>query len=107
MDKGEIIVEGTLNELLAREEIYHVVEFSFLGSIPEPLKSRQNGLIIKWDEASGKGTCELIDVTKDIPNLFNLFEKYGLTINDFELRKPTLDDLFLRKTGRKLANITE
>jgi ABC-2 type transport system ATP-binding protein len=107
MDKGEIIVEGTLNELLAREEIYHVVEFFVQESIPESLKIRQNGLFIKWDEASGKGVCELRDVTRDIPNLFDLFKEYQLTIKDFELRKPTLDDLFIRKTGRQLSNTKE
>ena len=103
MDHGEIITEGTLDELLAQENIHHVAEFSVLENIPEMLKNRHNGLEIKWDEQFSKGSCELIDITHDLPQLFNLFEQNKLTLHDFELRKPTLDDLFLRKTGRRLV----
>ena len=103
MDHGEIIMEGTLDELLAQENIHHVAEFSILENIPVLLKNRHNGLEIKWDENFNRGTCELTDVTRDLPHLFNLFEQNQLTLHDFELRKPTLDDLFLRKTGRRLV----
>ena len=104
MDHGEIIMEGTLDELLAQENIHHVAEFSILENIPLSLKNRYNGLEINWDESFSRGSCELTDVTRDLPHLFNLFEKNQLTLHDFELRKPTLDDLFLRKTGRRLVN---
>ncbi len=103
MDRGEIIAEGTLDELLARENIHHVAEFSIPEDIPESLKNRPNGLEIKWDEETRRGMCELTDVTRDLPHLFDLLEKNQLTMHDFELRKPTLDDLFLRKTGRRLS----
>ncbi len=104
MDRGEIIAEGTLDELLARENIHHVAEFSIPENIPDSLKSRKNGLNIKWDENTRKGVCELTNVTRDLPQLFDLLEQNKLTMHDFELRKPTLDDLFLRKTGRRLTN---
>ncbi len=104
MDKGEIIAEGTLNELLARENIHNVAEFSVSGAIPETFKTRQNGLEIRWDENTGRVSCELTDVTHDLPWLFDLLEKNHITISDFNFRKPTLDDLFLRKTGRRLSN---
>ncbi len=103
MDQGEIIAEGSLNELLARENIHHTAEFRIEGEIPGNLKDHQNGLDIRWEEA-GKGVCELDDVSRDLPYLFDLLAKNNLTIHDFDFRKPTLDDLFLRKTGRRLSN---
>lgn len=103
MDRGEIIVEGRLNELFAREKIYHIAEFTVQGRIPESMKINNMDRNIKWNETLNKGSCELRDVTHDMPKLFSLFEKYQLTLIDFELRKPTLDDLFLSKTGRQLS----
>ena len=104
MDRGEIIAEGTLDELLARENIHHIAEFSILEKISMAVESRKSGMEIKWDEHSGRGSYELADVTRDLPRLFHFFEQNHLTLHDFELRKPTLDDLFLRKTGRRLSN---
>jgi ABC-2 type transport system ATP-binding protein len=103
MDRGEIIAEGTLDELLASENIHHVAEFLIQENIPVSLKNRQNRLDIKWDEHSSRGSCELTNVIRDLPYLFDLLEQNQLTLHDFELRKPTLDDLFLRKTGRSLS----
>ena len=103
MDKGEIIAEGTLDDLLARENIHHVAVFSILENIPASLKTKQNGIDVRWDEHSKSATCELTNVTRDLPKLFELLEKNRFTLHDFELRKPTLDDLFVRKTGRRLS----
>ena len=104
MDNGEIIAEGTLDDLLARENIHNVAEFSISEEIPETLKIRQNGIEIKWDESTRKGSCELTNVTRDLPYLFDLLGQNKLTIIDFNFKKPTLDDLFLLKTGRRLTN---
>lgn len=104
MDQGEIIAEGTLDDLLAKENIHNVAEFSISEEIPEPLKNYKNGITIQWNENLRKGTCELSNLTQDLPHLFDLLEQYKLTMVDFEFRKPTLDDLFLLKTGRRLTN---
>ena len=103
MDQGEVIAEGRLDELLAKENIHHMAEFSVSGEIPESLKNGHKGITVKWDESMRRGTCELADVTRDLPKLFDLLEQNQLTLDDFEFRKPTLDDLFLRKTGRRLS----
>ncbi len=102
MDRGEIIAEGTLKELLDTENIHNVAEFSLAENIPESLRNRRNGLDISWDAEKKKGRCELSDVTRDLPYLFHVLEENQVTIRDFDFRKPTLDDLFLRKTGRSL-----
>ncbi|HYW96976.1 MAG TPA: ABC transporter ATP-binding protein [Bacteroidales bacterium] len=104
MDQGEIIAEGTLNQLLEKENIHNVAEFTISGEVPEALRNRQNGLDIKWDDEKRRGRCELTNVTRDLPFLFAVLEENHVTIRDFDFRKPSLDDLFLLKTGRRLAN---
>ena len=103
MDRGEIIAEGNLKDLLAKENIHDIAEFRIEGEVPESLRKQQNGLKLRWED-DGKGVCELNDVPRDLPFLFDLLKKNNLPIHDFDFRKPTLDDLFLRKTGRRLTN---
>jgi ABC-2 type transport system ATP-binding protein len=104
MDNGEVIAEGSFKELLANENMNNVVVFQIRESVPEELKGKINGLEIIWDEPARKGSCILNDIIHDLPFLFQQMEKYHLSILDFDFHKPTLDDLFLRKTGRRLHN---
>ena len=104
MDKGEVIAEGSFKELLAKENMNNVAVFSILEPVPDELKGKINGLEIIWEDKSRKGSCVLNDIVHDLPFLFQQIEKYQLSILDFDFHKPTLDDLFLRKTGRRLLN---
>lgn len=103
MDSGKIIAEGSLKQLLARENLSNIAEFGLLEEIPEDMETKANGLEILWERESRKGICKLDDVPRDLPFLFEYLEKHNLTIKDFDYHKPTLDDLFLLKTGRRLG----
>ena len=41
---------------------------------------------------------------RKIPNLVNLAEKNGVKINSVNLHKPSLEDVFLFFTGRKIRD---
>lgn len=103
MDNGKIIAEGTLKQLLARENLSNIAEFGLLEEIPEEIGTRINGLEITWEREARRGICRLDNVPRDLPFLFDYLEKNNLTIKDFDYHKPTLDDLFLLKTGRRLG----
>jgi ABC-2 type transport system ATP-binding protein len=103
MDSGKIIAEGSLKQLLARENLSNIAEFGLLEEIPEDMETKVNGLEILWERESRKGICKLDNVPRDLPFLFEYLEKHNLTIKDFDYHKPTLDDLFLIKTGRRLG----
>jgi ABC-2 type transport system ATP-binding protein len=107
MDKGKFLAEGSLDSLLGKMNMKDRVYFTVDGVIPDTLQTNQAGLRIKWDKVTGTGECELGNVTNDLPLLFQLFDSHRLRITDFEYRKPTLDDLFLTMTGRRLNEETE
>jgi ABC-type multidrug transport system ATPase subunit len=107
MDKGLFLAEGTLNSLIGRMNMPDVALFKVEGKIPADLPSARNGLVIKWDMDKGKGRCEMKNVTTDMPLLFSFLEKNNLRLIDFEHIKPTLDDVFLTMTGRRLSEETE
>ncbi len=104
MDHGQVIAEGSLKSLLAAENMNNVAEFQVLEEIPELMPAMNNAMEIKWEKEKRKGLCKLENVTRDLPMLFSYLENNGLSMKDFDYHKPTLDDLFLVKTGRRLKD---
>jgi ABC-2 type transport system ATP-binding protein len=107
MDKGRFLAEGSLSSLLSRMNMPDVALFTVEGTIPDDPATKQNGFGIQWDRVKGKGRCELYNVTTDMPLLFTFLENNNLRLIDFEHIKPTLDDVFLSMTGRRLSEETE
>jgi len=106
MDKGRFLAEGKLNDLLGRMNMHDVALFGVEGALPEEKTTVQAGLTVEWDRLKGRGRCEMKNVARDMPLLFALLEQYNLRLIDFEHIKPTLDDLFLTMTGRRLTEET-
>ena len=107
MDKGKFLAEGTFDQLLKAMDLHDTAVFSVEGTIPDSLLSESNGLTINLDTKTGKGRCVMKNVADDMPLLFSLIEKNDLRLTDFEHKRPTLDDLFLMMTGRRLTEDTE
>jgi len=107
MDKGRFLAEGSLSSLISRMNMPDVALFTVEGFIPDDLVLKQDGPDIQWDRAKGKGRCEMKNVASDMPLLFTFLENHNLRLVDFEHTKPTLDDVFLSMTGRRLSEETE
>ena len=105
IDQGRIVAEGTPAELKAeigrpsvhaipRREADREAVGAFLARFGEPLESSRDVAVRLRD---GLG---LTDVVRAV-------DADGVAIADIELRAPTLDDVFLAKTGRTLEGATE
>jgi ABC-2 type transport system ATP-binding protein len=105
IDHGRIVAEGTPAELKAeigrpsvhaipRRETDRPEVAAFLARFGEPLESTRDVAVRLRD---GLG---LTDVVRAV-------DADGVEIADIELRAPTLDDVFLAKTGRTLEGATE
>ena len=81
--------------------------FTVEGTIPDDRATKLNGITIQWDNEKGKGRCEMKNVATEMPLLFTFLENNNLRLTDFEHTKPTLDDVFLSMTGRRLSEETE
>ena len=105
IDRGRIVAEGTPAALKAEigrpslhaiprsdDEREHVA--AFLSRFGEPLASTRD-VAIRLREGLG-----LTDVVRAV-------DADGVAIADLELRAPTLDDVFLAKTGRTLEGAAE
>jgi ABC-2 type transport system ATP-binding protein len=104
IDHGRIVAEGTTAALKAEigRPSVHAIPFAeddrsriaaLLGRFGEPLGNGE--LAVRLHEGIG-----LADVVRGV-------DAEGLRLDDIELRAPSLDDVFLAKTGRTLEGAAE
>lgn len=105
MDHGKVIAEGTKEELKAILSDQETVLIEFDQNYPE--------LFTKLGEIEGvqHATAEEHSLKLIIPKgtrllgtLFHEAERYGAQVVNVNVQTPTLEDVFLRLTGRKLRD---
>jgi len=103
MDKGKILKEGTLDQLLVEESGEKIIEFTIDEEI-KPVNEFIKGADypVQWDTASGKGQLALKNMEKELPAFLKYLERNNLHLTNLECRRKTLDDLFISLTGRRL-----
>jgi len=102
IDKGEILKEGTLDQMLSDEQGEKFVEFSLKNAPFQLPPATGFPAKIGWDSDEGKGRFLVGKVDKQMPLFFDYLEKNDLQLKDMECRRITLDDLFTALTGRHL-----
>jgi ABC-2 type transport system ATP-binding protein len=102
IDLGRIVAEGTPDALKAEigrptveaaplEQDDMERMGAVLGRFGSPQRAERNHLAVRLDE----GTAELADVVRAL-------DAEGIPVRELEIHAPTLDDVFLAKTGRRL-----
>jgi ABC-2 type transport system ATP-binding protein len=106
MDHGTIVAEGTPRELKRKVAGDSVV----IGLREERFADRAAVLLEKEpyvrEVTMESGTVRLYveDGSAAIPELLRLLDREGLGLRSISLSEPTLDDVFLRQTGRSLRD---
>lgn len=104
IDHGKILREGTLDKLLVHDEAKKIVEFRLkkeeLNS--ETVFGNNSSFAIHWNTDLQKGSLELGRLNDQLPEFLNYLRERNLTIENLEMRKISLDDLFIELTGRRL-----
>lgn len=101
MDQGKILAQGSLVEILKQSDKKEVVEFTLHEKInPEDLDNASLSII--WDYQLNIGSIVIDDVQYQLLTLFNFLKTKNLTIDRFDYRRVTLDDIFTSLTGRHL-----
>ena len=104
LDHGKIIALGVPSELknaLGRDMVY--IETSNDAVATEMLKSLESVRDVK---AASQGLVVTINVdgTHLLPQIMNMLKDKGIEISSVNLKKPTLDDVFVHYTGRDIRN---
>jgi ABC-2 type transport system ATP-binding protein len=103
MDHGEIVAEGTPAEL-KREISGDVVLVTIEGSAADAAKVLETEPYVTRLETSDEGPLRLYvnDGGRDMPQILRALDGAGVALSSIELHRPSLDDVFLTKTGRSL-----
>jgi ABC-2 type transport system ATP-binding protein len=102
MDYGEIVTEGTPDEL-KREVAGDVVTVGLNGSTPEAAQLLDAETFVNKLETVEGGLRLYVDQgATAIPQILRKLDAAGLHLSTIELHRPSLDDVFLEKTGRSL-----
>ncbi len=102
MDYGEIVTEGTPDEL-KREVAGDVVTVGLNGSTQEAAQLLDSESYVNKLETVEGGLRLYVDQgASAIPQILRKIDGAGLHLDTIELHRPSLDDVFLEKTGRSL-----
>jgi ABC-2 type transport system ATP-binding protein len=106
MDHGTIVAEGTPREL-KRE----VAGDSVLIGLKDDHLAEQAALLLRNEPYvreintdAGRLHLYVEDGAAAVPSLLRLLDRDGLALKSISLSEPTLDDVFLRQTGRSLRD---
>ncbi len=107
IDSGKIVAEGTPESLKAEVGHPHIQLHLAEGSVvqAEEICARVGKLLPPKD-----GKAVLVEVKNgaaDIPHVVRALDEAGIAVESLELVRPTLDDVFVEKTGYHLAQESE
>jgi ABC-2 type transport system ATP-binding protein len=106
MDHGWIVAEGTPREL--KRQV--VGDSVILGLVDDGLVERASALlrsepfIRDIGVEDGRLRLYVNDGSAALPGLLRLLDREQIGLRSISLSEPTLDDVFLRHTGRSLRN---
>jgi ABC-2 type transport system ATP-binding protein len=104
MDRGRIIAQGNLDELLSQNQSDEIIEFIPSGD-PAKLGLEGRSWLKKfsYDTGRNKLTLFVTSMLEALPEILERSESSGTGIGALTCRRMTLDDLFISLTGRRLA----
>ena len=104
IDHGEIIAEGTLDELRHSHDIDEAIMFTFSNLSENEMtliREKFNNIIGNRENSV---TFATKNSNKDLQLIISGLVQTGLEINNIEIQKANLETIFLNLTGRKLRD---
>jgi ABC-2 type transport system ATP-binding protein len=99
IDHGKVIASGTLPELVDRTVGRHRL---VTIRVDVPLAAEHAGSIEIDPADSRLGRVRLIDVGAELPPLLDRLRQAGRSVEDLDVRGPSLQAVFIHLTGREL-----
>jgi ABC-2 type transport system ATP-binding protein len=101
MDKGNILKQGSVTQLLNNENSSKTIEFT-LEDTCDSIALNETTPELYWDNKIQKGVVHLNEIENDLKTFLGILEKNNLHLKNLECRRKSLDDLFTSLTGRHL-----
>src|SRR5579862_6115973 len=104
IDEGKIVAMGSPREL--QERVFGQSRIEVVTALPMPAELPVFEAVAKY---SLSGDCKtlVVDSTRPartLPDLIRWIDQKGLELEDIHLKRPTLEDVFIELTGKKLRD---
>jgi ABC-2 type transport system ATP-binding protein len=104
MDHGTILAQGTLNELLIKQDKGEIIEFIPSSRVEAVIFQKIPTVRTAREEQHGKIHLVVDNNVQALPEVLRFLESEKLGLSSLECRKYTLEDLFIDLTGRKFED---
>jgi ABC-2 type transport system ATP-binding protein len=101
MDRGQIVELGSPASLINNHFQETAIEFAALETVPTSLLNTLPGVGQTLSE-NGRVTLYSTDVPRTMSGIFRLGEQETIPFRDMTIRQATLEDVFLKLTGRRM-----
>ncbi len=102
MNEGEVIVEGPPPELKKRYGPPSIIELHVGDKASKVVEIASDYAISRVVQVDDKILLPVEDYREVLPKVVEKIVEAGVDIRRIEIREPTLDDVFIKLTGRKL-----
>jgi ABC-2 type transport system ATP-binding protein len=102
IDNGRIVAEGTPEELKGEFGNPHVELMVGEGAVAEAERACRELGKLRPPKGDGRVLLEVEHGAADIPRVVRALDEAGVVVESLELVRPTLDDVFVEKTGHHL-----
>jgi ABC-2 type transport system ATP-binding protein len=102
IDRGRIVAEGTPEELKAEVGNPHIELVVGAGAVAEAERAVAELGQLRPRKDEGRVLLEVGQGAADIPRVVRALDEAGIVVEALELVRPTLDDVFVEKTGHHL-----
>jgi len=101
MDHGQVLSEGSPSELIAQLGLPSIVELTFEGPAPDPGPFSAHPAM-KVEARGESWEIPTADPKASLPAILGAAEIRGVPFRQIHVRRATLEDVFLHRTGRSL-----
>jgi len=104
IDQGKIVAMGSPREL--QERIFGQSRIEVVTALPMPAELPVFEAVVKHSLSDDRKTLvvESTRPARTLPDLIKWIDQKGLELEDIHLKRPTLEDVFIELTGKKLRD---
>jgi ABC-2 type transport system ATP-binding protein len=104
VDRGRIIAMGTPREIQARTVNQSRIEIRTLQPMPSDAPAFEGGERLSWNEDRTGLILYSAKPARTLPDLLRWVDSSEVELDDIQLKKPTLEDVFIELTGKRLRD---
>jgi ABC-2 type transport system ATP-binding protein len=104
VDQGRIIAMGSPKEIQAQTLNQSRIEIHTVRPLPDPAPVFEEAERLTWTADRTGLTLYSAKPARTLPGLLRWVDQCGADLEDIQLKKPTLEDVFIELTGKRLRD---